>query len=506
MKTAKYTKVPSEHLFHSPNNPRRRPTADDPAVQELSDSIREVGILEPILACKCGPWKHEIIAGARRFEAAKLAGLADIPCMVYADLDTETMLDMTVTENLQRQDLTPLEEGRGVASLLEGRDVETVAGILGKSPSFVRRRAKLKNLIKDWVDHLEQPLGEFGDKQDEIKTVREAITAGHLEIIAQFPDKVQKSILKRIMSNPRDLGRNISEFRWTIRNFLMALDGAPWPLESDWFGLPCSTCPTRSDAEPDLFKEIVKSGETPHCLNLECFKEKYQRFIDHKVNEAVSKTKKDAIKLSIGYGGNGPKADYNLYQVKTAKKTDKDAVPAVMVDGEKAGEMMWVIPPKETAQGNEKKSREATLEQKRIKHIGDALIAWIKELKDLPGNLDSSAFRMLAALLCFPLEGFTNEFTNEFTAQDFMHMTDGSQGGGDKLFQEAWNAIKECMVNDLTNTDPRYVNVKNGTRLVHLACEVLGLEMFDFETEAEKAFPDEEKTKKATTKKGAKKS
>lgn len=138
-----------EELFPSPTNPRK--TFDDLKLQEMSRSIREVGILEPLLvrAHVNGKTTYEVVAGERRYRAAKIAEAGEVPCIVRELTDVQ-VLEIQTIENLQRDDLHPLEEAAGYAALMKeaGYDVDRIAERISKSAKYVYDRIKLLQLIK----------------------------------------------------------------------------------------------------------------------------------------------------------------------------------------------------------------------------------------------------------------------------------------------------------------------------------------------------------------------
>src|SRR5688500_10348886 len=107
-------------------------------IEELSASVREKGVLEPILVRLVGPNRYQIIAGERRFRAATMAGLDEIPA-IELDVDEREQLEIALIENIQRKDLTPFEEAEGLAVLQEKFDYthEKISQVIGKSRSTV---------------------------------------------------------------------------------------------------------------------------------------------------------------------------------------------------------------------------------------------------------------------------------------------------------------------------------------------------------------------------------
>ncbi len=125
--------------------PRSR--MDESSLMELAESIKSQGIMQPILVRPIGSGKYEIIAGERRFRASKLAGLQEVPVLVRAVPD-ESALAMALIENIQREDLNPLEEALGVQRLIQEFDLthEDAARAIGRSRSATSNMLRLLNL------------------------------------------------------------------------------------------------------------------------------------------------------------------------------------------------------------------------------------------------------------------------------------------------------------------------------------------------------------------------
>lgn len=119
------------------------------ALQELAESIREQGVMQPLLVRSIGAGKYEIIAGERRFRAARLAGLMEVPVLV-SGADDKSAAAMALIENMQREDLNPLEESQGLARLIEefGYTHDQAAKSVGKSRSAVTNLLRLSQLAK----------------------------------------------------------------------------------------------------------------------------------------------------------------------------------------------------------------------------------------------------------------------------------------------------------------------------------------------------------------------
>ena len=133
-----------------PKSDQPRKYFDKDALEELSASIRENGLLQPILVREYGEGRYQIIAGERRFRACKLAGLTEIPAIVL-DRDDKAAAQIALIENIQREDLNPLEEALAYRSLKEEYDMtqEELAERVGKSRSAVANSIRLLDLPEE---------------------------------------------------------------------------------------------------------------------------------------------------------------------------------------------------------------------------------------------------------------------------------------------------------------------------------------------------------------------
>ncbi len=135
-----------------PNSAQPRREFDKEALEQLAQSIREAGVLSPILVVENG-MRYRIVAGERRFRACRMAGLASVPCIVRS-LTTEQQMEAALIENLQREDLNPIEEANAVRSLMQecGYTQEQAAKRLGKSRPAIANMLRLLHLPKEITD------------------------------------------------------------------------------------------------------------------------------------------------------------------------------------------------------------------------------------------------------------------------------------------------------------------------------------------------------------------
>lgn len=161
--------VSIERVHPNPNQPRTH--FNETELQELSESIREHGVLQPLLVRRQGD-EYQIIAGERRYQASKIAGLTEVPVIVK-DVDDQEMLQLALIENLQRSDLNPIEEAKGYRQLIKasGMTQEALSKAVSKSRSAITNSLRLLDLPQAVQDML------FEGK----------LTAGHARAILAVP-------------------------------------------------------------------------------------------------------------------------------------------------------------------------------------------------------------------------------------------------------------------------------------------------------------------------------
>jgi len=178
---ADINRLPLTALQAGKYQPRQK--MDASALQELAESIREQGVMQPLLVRLVSTGKYEIIAGERRFRAATLAGLTEVPVLVSGAND-QAAAAMALIENMQREDLNPLEESQGLARLIEefGFTHEQAAKAVGKSRSAITNLLRLSQLAKPV-----QAMLLAGD-----------IDMGHARALLPLPGASQVALAQRI--------------------------------------------------------------------------------------------------------------------------------------------------------------------------------------------------------------------------------------------------------------------------------------------------------------------
>lgn len=182
-----------------PNREQPRKSFKDESLNQLADSIRESGVLQPIIVVANGD-RYRIVAGERRFRAARLAGLSVIPCIVR-QMDQIQQMEAALIENLQREDLNPMESAAAIRSLMQqcGYTQETAAKKLGKSRPTIANILRLLTLPEEVIQLIKQG----------------SLSQGHAKVIAGIDERKQQiELAKRAVNenlNVRQLEQLVSK-------------------------------------------------------------------------------------------------------------------------------------------------------------------------------------------------------------------------------------------------------------------------------------------------------
>lgn len=318
------------------DNPRRinEKTA---SFKDLIESIRCAGIITPLLG-RPHPVKKgciELLAGHRRRLAGLAAGLTEFP-IVVREMDDKTAVEVLVFENLDRENLSPMEEARGVDLLLKSNHAPAdIAARMGKAPQWVARRASLLTLTAQWQGFAED----------------HGITAAHLELIARCSKATQDELLQ-LLYHDHARGRyftgpsSLKDLRGYIANELMELKQAPWKLDNTVL-VPkagaCETCPKRSGCHADLFDEGL-DGKGDRCLDRQCWKAKHAAY--RKLREAELRKEHKDLVLIKGQGYDYDEVQglktLDSYQFTECKQSTAGAKPALIVSGKGQGSLTWI--------------------------------------------------------------------------------------------------------------------------------------------------------------------
>jgi ParB family chromosome partitioning protein len=339
-----YRNLPITALVESPTNPRRR--FSEERLQELAASFQSQGILAPLLVRELEESKYEVIAGARRLRAAKLAALDTVPVRVVA-LSDAAAIESQCIENLQREDIHPLEEALGFRALLElqdpGYSPAVIAARCGKSEAYIQGRIKLTELIP--------PIAEA--------FLADRIGVGHALLIAKLPAAQQQAAFsaafrsmwtsdgnQQVLIPVRELAA------WIESNILLELASAPFSKQDETL-VPeagaCTTCSKRTGFNTLLFSDVRKDS----CTDPVCFRAK----LDAHVAQTLE-TKPKLVQISSSWTSReGAPLGRNRYvelevkrnkpngsaaKLSPAQKPCEKMSEAIVMDGGKRGQIVKV--------------------------------------------------------------------------------------------------------------------------------------------------------------------
>ncbi len=265
-----------------PSADNHRKTFNDASLQELAESIREVGVLQAIAVRPHTAGGYEIIYGERRYRASLLAGAKTIKATIYNNITDDEAEDMSLSENLQREQVRPTEEAKAFKRLLEkGRyDMYSLVSRFGRSEKYIYTRLKLNELY--------QPIGELLDN--------ETITISVAEEISTYEPNIQKDVYeKHLKENSRDnwAGYTLKLFKKYFEEYYTT------DLEQYKFDkTECKSC-VHNAANYNLFAEHNGCG---HCTNRKCLDTKNAAFVA-KETEKLLKSDPKLVIARPYYGG-----------------------------------------------------------------------------------------------------------------------------------------------------------------------------------------------------------
>lgn len=268
--TDKITILPITALHECPTNPRQH--YDQAALQELADSLKSQGLLQPIVVRPLPgqPLHHEIVFGHRRFRAAQLAGLDSVPA-ILRDMTDQQVAEAQIAENLARADVNALEEAQSYHRLMRefGVTAKQIIEQTGKSKSYIYGRLKLLQLTD-------------GPRQALLAGQIDAEVAG---LISRMPQAVQADALDQVLIDGDGGKRGLSyrDAKQALRHLVVDLEQAPFPLGV--FGLAdkaaCDGCADRAGNDPAMADMAPLS-----CARRACYQAKVGAWVQQQVDEA----------------------------------------------------------------------------------------------------------------------------------------------------------------------------------------------------------------------------
>ncbi len=317
--TREFGDVLVSRIDPSPYQTRR----DVREIEELAASITAHGIICPVTVRWMPGWRYELVAGHRRLAAARQVGLESVPAIILRDCSDREAAELCVVENMQRCDLTPLEEAHGIQALLDtGHTAQDVADRLGRSRQWVARRTNLLNLCEEVIEAV-------GDADDPMSLAPVAV----LEAIAAMPEGVQRELLEGIADDYYH--PTLANMTTLISKVMCDLKRAPFDTAD------CSACLSRTGAQPDLFDD-GETSDLGRCLLKTCYDGKRKQAIQAKLDEIRDKDE-SAIVVSQHYAIRSEIPDVEpFYEFGRAKKGEKDAVKAWEIDADGAVEPIYL--------------------------------------------------------------------------------------------------------------------------------------------------------------------
>lgn len=424
VETGTLQELPLEKVLPTKDN-KRQIDPKSPDIASLAESLKVSGQILPVLV-RPHPTKkgfYDLRAGERRLVACQAAGLKTIVALVK-DLDDAEAKRVTVLENLQREDLKPLEESAAVGELVAtGQSLREIAAQVGMSHQWVARRARLTELIPEWKKRFEAA----------------GTPATAMELIAAFEPAEQKAWLDKVsdyqLDNPAEATARIAE---RIQSETRQLDKAVFNHTAE-----CGACDRRTGKrEPGLFDAKER------CLNQACFEAKTQRRLGE-LFEQLQTIHPRLVKVAKDEWCDKPDV-IQRYDWEPSKPNGKNALPALIVAGPGMGSLIWINKLRGGAEGSTKQEGPKSLKQKK-----DELESkrWAETVNRFARDLDK-----------MPIDRLVNPAHVVLLAATFgvrMYIGDGSmmdfealEGLGPKMAKEKaevtlWEAVRQVIADRL---------------------------------------------------------
>ncbi|HRE68674.1 MAG TPA: ParB/RepB/Spo0J family partition protein [Cyclobacteriaceae bacterium] len=352
MENQQAKEISLEVIALNSTNEMFRPKSDltEDALKDLADSIKQFGVIQPIVVRPSR--KNEffiLICGERRYRASQLAGKKTIPAMIR-DVSEEVALVMQITENMQREDVHPLNEAKGFKMILENDKNMTTAELalkFGKSETYILQRLKLNDLVREARKAF----------------FEERLLLGHAMILARLTPADQRDALEQIAAYNGNYGTVADLQEFVDRQIMANLSKAPFDLKDEALykkAGSCTACPKRSGASPLLFADIK---EKDRCFDKGCFFTKCEKFLVNRTRQAIE-TEPNLVFLTNNYDHPSEKIaamlnDHKLkpiieYNDFSEHNQGGSKVKGLWISGRKAGQVATVYLKKEVkeASGN----------------------------------------------------------------------------------------------------------------------------------------------------------
>lgn len=356
---ANITMVTLADIQPSSYNPRKN--FDEEKLNELAESIRQQGVIQPIgIRPIDGNEKFEIIFGERRYRASVIAGLSEIPAIIM-NVSTETAKEMAITENLQRKDISPIEEAHAYQQLLESghHDTKSLAFQFGKNETYIRTRLKFNNLIPEFALMLEN----------------DELTISAASEICRYSETIQQDLYEKHFKNTvgygtwrgmkaSELAKNIEQHYTTV-------------LKRFHFDKSkCLSCPHNTNN-----MELFRDGSCGSCANRSCLADRNTDFI---VKKAVQILEANPT-YSLGYN------EYNY---------DEEAVKQLMELGFEIDKMSFILNPYPKSPQQPQREQYETEEefQQEIASYDQAIEQYAAQCKELVRKSEEGEISLYAQI------------------------------------------------------------------------------------------------------------
>jgi ParB/RepB/Spo0J family partition protein len=325
--------IPLNNIFPHPDN-RKIGGFDKNKLQQLADSIKAVGVQEPAVVRRRTNGDYELVVGERRWRACKLAGIANLPCVIR-DIDDVNLMRIQTIENLQREDVHPLDEAEGYQRLMElgNMTADQIAEEIGQTRSYIYHRLKLCVL---------------GTKPRKA-LIEERISTAHAELIARLPGHYQDKALDLCFERTWVEGTStniilpLKTVRKRIAQVLFCdLNVASFKKDDAMLipeAGPCTTCPKRTGNTPELFPELEGKDS---CTDSHCYDVKRSTYMKQK-REELKTQGEEFVEVQGNQDWNDPDGKNAVanWNWKECREKDPDAERVLIVSGIDKGRMTW---------------------------------------------------------------------------------------------------------------------------------------------------------------------
>lgn len=358
-------------IIPSATNPRK--TFEKENIQDLADSMKSVGLLQAIILRPLADG-FEIVAGERRYRAALHLKWETIPGLVR-DISDDEMLEIQIIENLQREDVSPLDEAHAFKTLLQKENIDWLASRIHKTKKYIADRLKLNDLVPEAAEHVSAG----------------TLPLGHAVVISKLSFADQQACIRKCIS--KSYGENTDEDYCKIpleelKDFIsdtIMLEFKKAPFDPDDAILyenagACKVCPKRTCNSNLLFQDITKDDK---CTDASCFNEKIKLHIDREKGKAKEQYGKVLSGEKSSYTGS-KEIKVQGVMVAYSETPVKNAIPVVVTklgtydhDRSKLGKTVYIDAKKidqvklakEDAKKENKSPKAETYEQRLLREL-----------------------------------------------------------------------------------------------------------------------------------------